>query len=590
MTVEDRLETQRYETAIISAAGPPERLSDLLRRQAKRYPQRPACVVLDRHGRVSSTTTYGELDHRARAVAAGMQRSAAPGERALLAFTTGADFLVALFACAYAGIIAVPVPSPGKGEAGGVMRLAGIIKDATPSLVLTTPEIADRPDQYGLEGTRPVAVAGVPGGLAAQFRDPGQGPDTRAFLQYTSGSTSEPKGVQISHRNALANLVDIATMLPPPEGDTLRTVSWLPIFHDMGLAQVLYTVFRGGLIVLISPTSFLLRPVLWLETITRYRAHMSTAPNFGYDLCARRVTQEQLRDLDLSSWRFALNGSEPVRADTLDLFAGTFADAGFDPAAYVPCYGLAEGTFYVSGRRGASGHLTVSVPALERESVARAPGAGEPGRQVVSSGPVAAAVDLRIVDPVSYLECLPGRAGEIWVAGDSVSCGYWRRPNERFEAMLADGATGPFLRTGDLGFCRDGELYVLGRLDDVIVLDGRNHYPQDIELTVQQSHQALAAGRVAAFGYLRNDRTAVAIVAETAKRVRVCAAGRAAEPGQLDAAEVVRAVRAAVSAEHQIRVAQVVLLRPAGLPRTTSGKVQRGRCRELFLAGGLKSW
>lgn len=590
MTVEDRRENQRYETAMISAAGPPERLSDLLRRQAKRYPHKSACVVLDRHGQVSSTTTYSQLDQRARAVAAAMQRSAVPGERALLAFTTGVDFLVGLFACAYAGIIAVPVPSPGKGATGGEARLAGIIKDAAPSLVLTTPEIAGRPDEYGLGATRPVAVAQVPAALAAQFQDPGQGPDTPAFFQYTSGSTSDPKGVQISHRNALANLVDIATMLPPPDGQTLRTVSWLPIFHDMGLAQVLYTVFRGGLIVLISPTSFLLRPVMWLETITRYRAHMSTAPNFGYDLCARRVTEEQLRELDLSAWRFALNGSEPVRADTLEFFADTFAAAGFDSAAYVPCYGLAEGTFYVSGRRGASGHLTVSVPALERESVVRAPAGDEPGRQVVSCGPVAAAVDLRIVDPATCLECLPGRVGEIWVTGDSVSCGYWRRPNERFEAKLADGPAGPFLRTGDLGFCRDGELYVLGRLDDVIVLDGRNHYPQDIELTAQQSHQALAAGRVAAFGYPRDDRTAVAIVVETAKRVRVAAAGLAAEPGQLDAADVVRAVRAAVSAEHQIRVTQVILLRPAGLPRTTSGKVQRSRCRELFLADGLKTW
>ena len=589
MTLEDQRENQRYKQAITSD-GTPELLSDLLRLQATLRPLEPACVVLDRHGRASSRTTYGELDRRARAVAAGMQRSAGSGERALLAFTTGVDFLVGLFACAYAGIVAVPVPSPGKGAAGGGVRLAGIIKDATPSLVLTTPEIADRPDEYGLNATRPVAVARVPTELADQFTDPGHGTDSAAFFQYTSGSTGEPKGVQVSHRNALANLVDIGTMLPPPDGERLRTVSWLPIFHDMGLAQVLYSVFRGGLIVLISPTSFLLRPVLWLETITRYRAHMSTAPNFGYDLCARRVDEEQRRDLDLSSWRFALNGSEPVRADTLDLFASTFAAAGFDSASYVPCYGLAEGTFYISGGRGASGHLTLSVPALERESLVRAPGAGEPGRQVVSCGPVAAAVDLRIVDPARHQECPPGRVGEIWIAGDSVSRGYWQRADGRFGARLVDGSAGPFLRTGDLGFCRDGELYVLGRLDDVIVLDGRNHYPQDIELTVQQSHEALAAGRVAAFGYSRGGGTAVAVVAETAKRVRVAAPGLAAEPGQLDAADVVRAVRAAVSAEHQIRVAQVVLLRPAGLPRTTSGKVQRRRCRQLFLADGLKVW
>ncbi len=592
MAVDDRLGNQGYQAAVIPRGDTGERLSDLLRRQAQRHPWEPACVVLDRHGREVTRTAYGELDRRARAVAAVMQRSAAPGERALLALSTGVDFLVAVFACAYAGIVAVPVPSPGEGAASGVARLAGIIEDATPRLVLTTPEIADRPDEYGLGATRLVAVARVPPERANQFQDPGHGPQTPAFMQYTSGSTSEPKGVQVSHRNALANLTDIYGTIPLShvEGGRLRTVSWLPLFHDMGLAQVLASVFSGGLIVLISPMSFLLRPVLWLEAITRYRAHMATAPNFGYDLCARRSSEEQRRDLDLSSWQFALNGSEPVRADTLDLFARTFAPAGFDPAAFVPCYGLAEGTFYVSGARGVSGRLTASVPALELESVVRPPLGGEPSRQVVSCGPVAAGLDLRIVDPGTCQECPPGRVGEIWVAGGSISSGYWRRPDERFEARLVDGPAGSFLRTGDLGFLRRGELYVLARLDDVIVLDGRNHYPQDIELTVQQSHDALAAGRVAAFGYPRNDETVVAVVAETARRVRVAAPGLAAEPGHLDGTEVVRAVRAAVSAQHQIRVAQVVLLRPAGLPMTTSGKVRRRRCRELFLADGLKTW
>lgn len=593
MPLEERLESQRRTAAILLPDGTSETMGDLLSRQAQRYPGEPACVVLDRHGQETSRVTYGELDRRARAVAAVMQLSAEPGDRALLAFPTSVDFLVGLYACAYAHIVAVPVPVPGKGAAIGTARLSGIIEDAAPRLVLTTAEIAARPREYGLGATHTVAVAAVPAEWAGKFRDPGRDhAGIPAFMQYTSGSTSEPKGVQISHRNVLANLADLYATIPLslPDDDRLRIVSWLPLFHDMGLGQVLVATASGGLVVLISPTSFLLQPVLWLEAITRYRAHMATAPNFAYDLCARRVTEEQRRGLDLSCWRFALNGSEHVRVGTLDVFARTFAPVGFDPAAYVPCYGLAESTFYVSGARGSYGHLTVSVSALERESEVRAPEGAEPGRQVVSCGPVAAGLDVRIVDPESFRECPPGHVGEIWVAGDSISRGYWRRADERFWVTLSGAPDRPFLRTRDLGFLLGGELYVLGRLDDVIVLDGRNHHPHDIELTVQKSHPAVAAGRVAAFGYQRGEDTVVVVAAETARGVRIAAAGQAPEPEHVTGTEVAQAVRAAVAAEHQIRVAQVVLLRPAGLPRTTSGKVRRRRCRDLFLDGGLKTW
>jgi acyl-CoA synthetase (AMP-forming)/AMP-acid ligase II len=592
MTPVDQLAGPSGSAAAVSAIAASERLCDLLRLHAERIPGESACVVLDRAGQETSRTTYGELDLRARAVAATLQRRAEPGERALLATTVGVDFLAGLFGCAYAGIIAVPVPCPGQGARIGVARLTGIVADATASLVLTTEEIAARPAEYGLDGVHPIALAQVPPALAAEFSDPGPQPGTAAFLQYTSGSTSEPKGARISHRNALASLADVVTALPldVPGGEKLRSVSWLPLFHDMGLAQALVPMTRGGLIVLAAPTSFLLKPAFWLTAITRYRAHLSTAPNFAYDLCARLVTDEQKRDIDLSSWRFALNGSEPVRADTLDRFARAFAGCGFDPASYVPCYGMAESTFFVSGTRGAAAAVTVSVPALEREAVARPPVAGEPGRQVVSCGPAAPAVDARIVDPATCEECPPGRVGEIWVAGDNVAGGYWQRRDERFGARLAGGPASSFLRTGDMGFRRNGELYVLGRRDDVIVLDGRNHYPQDIELTAQRSHDALAPGRLAAFGYQSGGQTAVAVVAETATRVRVAVRGAPPAPGQADPAEIIQRIRAAVSAEHQIRVDQVVLLRPAGLPRTTSGKVRRARCRELLLAGHLKTW
>jgi acyl-CoA synthetase (AMP-forming)/AMP-acid ligase II len=571
------------------------RLSDLVRLQAQQQPDEVAYIVLDRDGREASRTTYGQLDRWARSVGAVLQDHAAPGDRALLAFPTCADFLAALFGCAYAGIVAIPIPPPGEGAATSRIRMTGIIDDAKPAIVLTTPEIACQPDEYGLGGIRAMAVADLPCELADQFEETGQDPENLAFIQYTSGSTSEPKGVTVSHRNVLANLADIGNTIPVtvPEGDRLRCVSWLPLFHDMGLGQALFPMTLGGMTVLIPPVWFMVKPALWLEAITRYSAHGSTSPNFGYDLCARLMPEEKVRDLDLSEWRFALTGSEPVRAETLELFARTFAPARFDPAAFVPCYGLAEGAFFVSGARGAASQVTASAPALERESAVRPPAAGEPARRIVSCGPVSAALDVRIVDPATSRECQTGKVGEIWVSGDSVSAGYWRQKGGPFGARLADGPPKPYLRTGDSGFLHEGELYVLGRLDDVIVLHGRNHYPQDIELTAQRSHEALAPGRVAAFGYQRGAEVAVAIVAETSKRVRIAAPGTArVDParGQMDGTEVVQAVRAAVSADHQIHVERVVLLRPAGLPRTTSGKVRRRRCRELFLADKLKAW
>jgi acyl-CoA synthetase (AMP-forming)/AMP-acid ligase II len=568
----------------------------LLRWQVRRRPAAPVCVIADRNGREVETITYAGLDHRARALAQHLlERGVAPGDRALLALPTGTDFLVSLFGCAYAGVVAVPVPLPGEGgDDSGTARLASIVTDAAPSAVLTTDQVAARPGGYGLSGVQAMAVAAVDGGLAGKFTEPAAGydADAPAFIQYTSGSTSSPKGVTICHGNVLANLRDILTTIPmpAPDGETLRTVSWLPLFHDMGLAQVMFTVFSGGSIALISPTSFLLRPVLWLEMITRYRAHMSTAPNFGYDLCLRRVTAEQRTRLDLSSWLYALNGSEPVREDTLGLFASTFAEAGFDPASFVPCYGLAESTFFVSGGRGVPGNLAISVPALELGSAVRPPRASEPQRQVVSCGPVSAAIDLRLVQPGTSRECPAGQVGEIWLSGGSISRGYWGQDDERFAARLDEGPAASFFRTGDLGFISGGQLYVLGRYDDVIVLAGRNHYPQDIELTAQLSHQALAAGRIAAFSYQCDEGPAVAVVAETARKVRVAAPGEPVAAGFLDRAEVIRNVRAAVSREHQIRLAEVILLRPAGLPRTTSGKLQRRLCRQLFLSDQLKKW
>ncbi|MET7419838.1 amino acid adenylation domain-containing protein [Dactylosporangium sp. NPDC005555] len=573
-----------------------------LRAQAARQPDRPACAFLDRDGEATAEVTYAELDRLARAGAVALLRQVRPGDRALLVLPTSPDFVVAFLACAYAGVVAIPVPYPDGPSAGrtALSRLLGIVKDAEPAIVLTTPELVDAPavDELGV-GAR-ATVHALPLELAGQWQDPDLGPDAPILLQYTSGSTSEPKGVVITHGNVLANSSATAGALgmavdPITEP---RVVGWLPLFHDMGLGQMLMCFYLGGFIALMSPMAFVMRPVAWLEAMTRYRANISTGPNFGYELCVRRTTPEQRAGLDLSGWRYALCGAEPVRWDTLRAFADAFAPAGFDEAAFLPCYGLAEATLMVSsGRRpGDARFVDLDAETLERDGLLRPPAAGARHRRLSACGRPPANVDVRIVDPRTRRECPPDRSGEIWVAGPSVTPGYWRQPaaDAAKVGVGLDGVPG-FLRTGDLGFQRDGQVYVLGRMDDMIVLDGRNHYPQDIELTVEAAHPALATGRSAVFGYQHNGQSCLGVVAETAARVRLVAddgavAGDDLGRNEVRYDEVLRAVNRRVAEEHQVGVTAALLLKPGGLPRTTSGKVRRRQSRDLYLAGELKSW
>ncbi|MET7425048.1 fatty acyl-AMP ligase [Dactylosporangium sp. NPDC005555] len=567
-------------------------LGDLLRHHAGRTPDRPACTELDSHGVEVATLTYAELDRRVRDTAALLQQTTAPGDRAMLMLPNGIDFVVAFFACAYAGIVAVPSPSPdaihgGKRTLG---RLDGIVKDADPAVVLTTAQHAESSLVADLGGVEPIVVADVPAGLAGLWRDPGVRPEDPAFLQYTSGSTSAPKGVVLSHGNVLANAAAIAVLTDAancPPGEHC-VVSWLPIFHDMGLAQMLGALYPAGRVVLLPPMALLMRPFVWLDAVSRYRAWVSSAPNFAYELCVAKVTDEQKARLDLSGWKIALNGAEPVRYSTLTKFMDAFAGAGFSPETLRPCYGLAEAVVYISGARspGDARCVDLDAAALEERGALVAARAGHPARQIVACGRIPANLDVRIV--AAGVPASDDRVGEIWVAGDSVSSGYWRQPEAtaaRFGGRLADRPDAAYLQTGDLGFIADGQLFVLGRIDDLIIVDGRNHYPTDIERTVSAAHPAIAADGVAAFP--SGDDGQLGIVAETARQVRV---SRDADGAGVPYEEVVAAVRRAVSDEHQLHVASVTLLRPGGLPRTTSGKVQRKRSRDLLPDGGAKAW
>jgi acyl-CoA synthetase (AMP-forming)/AMP-acid ligase II len=404
--------------------------------------------------------------------------------------------------------------------------------------------------------------------------------DHLACLQYTSGSTANPKGVMLSHANLLHNAALIQHVFEHDDAD--KYVSWLPLFHDMGLmVGVVEPVFAGLPVILMSPVSFLQRPARWLAAISRYRATISGAPDFAYDLCARRIAPSDVRDCDLRCWAVAFNGAEPVRAATLERFSRAFAPHGFRRRAFYPCYGLAEATLAVSGG------LKTAEPVLETfdldrllrgEVVRTRPGAAG-SRTLVGCGRSMPGQRIRIVDAESGVECAPDRVGEVWVAGPSVAQGYWANAEatcRTFRASVMPRQDGPWLRTGDLGFLSEsGELFITGRLSDVLIVNGRNHHPQDIELTVERSHPSLLTRGGAAFAVTARDLERVVVVHEVDVSVR------------LDARAVIGAIRQAVAEEHELPVSEVVLVPPGAIPRTSSGKIQRRSCRERFLAGTL---
>ncbi|MEM7482576.1 MAG: amino acid adenylation domain-containing protein [Acidobacteriota bacterium] len=537
--------------------------------------------------RIAGRLTFGELDRRAREIAAALQQGDLRGQRALLLYSPGIDFVAAFFGCLYAGVIAVPAFPPTSVRS--LPRLLAVAEDAQAGVALTTAELAAR--FQGLAGAAPgmdrihwIATDTLPDGAADAWRDPRVTGEDLAFLQYTSGSTSAPKGVMVSHANLLHNEELIRRAFGQSEESVI--VGWLPLYHDMGLiGNVLQPLYVGASCVLMSPFAFLKAPIRWLRAISRFRATTSGGPNFAYDLSVHKVPPALRQGLDLSSWRVAFNGAEPVRAGTLERFAAAFEPHGFDRRAFQPCYGLAEGTLFVTGEPIAE---EPRVRPFDTAALEEGRAAGDQdGRPLVSSGSLAAGVEagqrLLVVDPESGQERPAGAVGELWLTGPSVTGGYWRREDatrEVFGARLADGDVTRFLRTGDLGFVEDGRLFVTGRLKDLIILRGRNHYPQDIELTAETSHRALRPGCSSAFGVTVDDEERLAIALEVRPEV--------AEKGDRETlAGIVETVRRAIVAGHQVDPHRVVLLAPRSVPKTSSGKVQRRLCRARLLADEL---
>lgn len=530
---------------------------ELVHQHARDAGDQPAVIfVSDPAEEVAETLTYAGLDRDARRLAVVLRERLSTGDRVLLPLTTGLGFARGFLGCLYAGMVGVPAPPPDDGKHRS-RRLAGIARDADVSAVITDaaelPAVSTWAGAVGLDRAWCLAADGDDGvGDPDTWTIPTIGRDSLALLQYTSGSTSEPKGVMVTNENLLHNADTMGQAMGRPAA--VRFGGWGPLFHDMGLAMLLKPLILAGTSVLMTPTSFLKRPHSWLRMIDRFDVSFSPAPNFAYDLCTRQVTDEQVAELDLSRWDYAANGSEPVDAGTLDRFAHRFAPAGLRASALCPVYGLAEATVYVSG-------VSLNPPVRSRLGGSR---------DRVSCG-VPAEFDVRIVDPAGGEVVPDGREGEIWLRGPSVAAGYWRRDAPSFAAVTADGDAG-YLRTGDLGVRSDGELFVTGRLKDLIIVHGRNLYPQDLEHEARLLADELASVVGAAFEV--DDR--IVLVHEVRGR-----------PDRARLAEIAAEVSRSIATVFGVTVGGVVLVRKGTVLRTTSGKVRRAAMRERFLAGAV---
>jgi acyl transferase domain-containing protein/acyl-CoA synthetase (AMP-forming)/AMP-acid ligase II/thioesterase domain-containing protein/acyl carrier protein len=558
---------------------------DTLAWRAEHQADRRAFTFLHDDGVSETHLTYGELFARAAAIAWELQRRNATGERVLLLYPPGEHYVVAIFGCMLAGAAAVPAYPPQR-STRTLARVTAIAADARPIVALTTRAMeALLP---AMEGVAVVATDAGPPQAPGSWHPPRLAADGLAILQYTSGSTRTPRGVMVTHANLQHNMSLICRGFRMSAED--RGVIWLPSYHDMGLVGgVLTPVHVGFPVLLMAPSTFIQRPIRWLNAIARHRATISGGPNFAFDLCLARTNAEDRQALDLSSWRVAFTGAEPIRPDTLERFADAFAVCGFRHDAFYPCYGLAEATLIVTGGEGPAAPVVARMDeTMLREGRCVESAAASGARAFVACGRPMRDMTVAIVQPDTCTRCMPGEIGEIWLDGPSRARGYWNAPEETtrvFDARLADESdSAAFLRTGDLGFLRNGELFVTGRLKDLLVLYGHNHYPSDIEWTVEHSHAMLAPNAAAAVSVEVDNEERLVIVAELTR-----SGARQQKRGNGAASEsAIRAIRDAIAREHELPVHAVVLVGPLAIPRTSSGKIQRYRCREAYLDGTLE--
>lgn len=555
-------------------------------------PHQTAYTFLADGEKETGSITYQELDLQAKAIAVKLLTKVKPGDRALLVYpyTAGLEFIASFLGCLYAGVIAV-TDYP-RQHIKSLGQYQDRIDDCQAGIVLTTREFADRVKgqlisnpgmALKLKALPWIASDEVDTKLSQQWEIPKISSDTLAFLQYTSGSTGQPKGVMVTHGNVLHNSeVIYKSFKHHPQSKILM---WLPMFHDMGLiGGVMQPLYTGLPAVLMSPIALAQNPILWLQALSKYQITTSGGPNFAYDLLCQKVTDEQRSSLDLSSWEVAFTGAEPVRAKTLEQFAELYAPCGFKKEAFYPCYGMAEATLFITGI-DASQYPTVAhldKTALTQDKVVAIAPEHPNAKAVVSCGHTWLGDEIIIVNPDTKVECASDEVGEIWATGAGIGKGYWQREEQTattFRATLANNSDKTYLRTGDLGFIQDGELYITGRIKDMMILWGRNHYPQHIEETVESCHPALRPNHGAAFSIEVNGEEQLVIAHEINRT----------DLRKLNAEEVIGAIRLAVGEQNLANVFAVALLKTASIPKTSSGKIQRRACQSKFLDGSLNT-
>ena len=567
--------------------GEPKTLVELLRTRAVQQSNSHAYTFMIDGKKASEPLTYEALDRQARAIAAQLQQHGAEGERALLLYPQGLEVIAAFCGCLYAGVIAIPVPPPESGRLKRTLpRLRSIVKDANATIALTTASIFELietvKDEFPeFEQMRWINTAQIDLNLAQQWSDPEVHPDQLAYLQYTSGSTSTPKGVMLTHYNLMYH----CSYLKQACGYDSESVSvtWMPYFHDYGLVEgMMVPLYNGHPCYVMSPFAFIKRPLNWLRNITQYQGTHSQAPNFAYDLCIRRIKPKQIAELELSSWQAAGNAAEPINPQVMAKFVETFSPCGFKWETFAPSYGLAENTLLATTKPKATKpvFLAVETAAMEQNRVVVANYEETAGIRIVAGcGKKVCDTDIAIVDPEKMILCAEDEVGEIWIKDPSVAQGYWQRPEvtkATFCAYLQDTKEGPFLRTGDLGFIHEGELFITGRIKDLIIVRGTNHYPQDIEWSVQELHPALRADYGAAFSIEDKGQERLVVVQEVERR-----------SGEIDTDSIIADIRQEIAEQHEIQVYGVVLAKPGNILKTASGKIQRRACRDKFISGTL---
>lgn len=565
--------------AIPAHFEPSDTLLSLLNHRSQQPTSHPAFTFLADGEATATHLSYKELDQRAKAIAAVLQAQQAAGERALLLYHPGLEYIAAFFGCLYAGVVAVPAYPPHPKRP--MPRLKAILEDASATIALTTSDILEtlqRRDDDQLKTLTLIATDTISTEHAATWQQPAITGNTLAFLQYTSGSTSTPKGVKITHHNLLYTIYDLYAGWNHTEESVM--VTWMPIFHDLGLIYGILTPIYGHYhCVLMAPATFIQKPARWLQAITDYKGTHTHAPNFAYELCLRKVTAEQLETIDLSSLQMALNAAEPIRVETLQNFTNMYQPYGFRYEAFCAGYGLAEASVKVSAERvhHSTVYRSLDAAALEQNQLVLTSNSDK-AHLIVGCGRSEIGADIRIVNPQTLAQCAADEVGEIWVSSLSIAQGYWNRPQatqETFHAYTADTNEGPFMRTGDLGFyeAQEKELYITGRLKDLLIIRGRNHYPHDIELTVERAHAALRPGCGAAFSLTIDGEEKLAVVQELNRTfVR-----------DFDEEEIFTAIREAVSTEHELQIQAIALLRTGQLLKTSSGKIQRQGNKQAFL-------